>query len=39
MIDVVLKPGETTDLRLFLRGGGRALTETWTFPWTAPGGK
>ena len=39
MIDVVLKPGETTDLRLFLRGGGRALTETWTFPWTAPSGK
>lgn len=39
MIDVTLKPGETTDLRLFLRVGGRALTETWTFPWTAPGGR
>ena len=39
MIDIALKPGETTDLRLFLRGGGRTLTETWTLPWTAPGGK
>jgi glucans biosynthesis protein len=39
MIDVTLKPGETTDLRLFLRAGGRTLTETWTSPWTAPGGR
>ncbi len=39
MIDVMLKPGETTDLRLFLRRGDRTLTETWTCPWTAPGGK
>jgi glucans biosynthesis protein len=39
MIDVVLNPGETTDLRLFLRAGGRTLTETWTCPWTAPGGR
>jgi len=39
MIDVALKPGETTDLRLFLRAGGRTLTETWTCPWTAPGGR
>lgn len=34
--DVSLKPGETADLRLFLRAGGRTLTETWTYPWTAP---
>ena len=39
MIDVALKPGETTDLRLYLRSGGRTLTETWTCPWTAPGGR
>lgn len=36
MIDIVLNPGETADLRLFLRAGGRTLTETWTCPWTAP---
>lgn len=38
MIDVKIAPGETTDLRLFLRAGDRTLTETWTFPWTAPRG-
>lgn len=38
MIDVRIAPGETTDLRLFLRAGDRTLTETWTFPWTAPRG-
>ena len=26
-----------TDLRAFLKSGNRALTETWTFPWKAPG--
>jgi len=36
MFDVSVKAGETADLRLFLRGGGRALTETWTYPWTSP---
>jgi glucans biosynthesis protein len=36
MIDVDVNPGETTDLRVYLRAGSRTLTETWTFPWTAP---
>jgi glucans biosynthesis protein len=34
-IDVQLDPGQSTDLRAFLRTGTRALTETWTFPWRA----
>ncbi|WP_264049214.1 glucan biosynthesis protein [Methylobacterium flocculans] len=35
-IDVALEaPGQSTDLRVFLRAGGRALTETWLYPWTA----
>ncbi len=33
-IDVKLEPGQSTDLRAFLRAGNRALTETWTFPWS-----
>ncbi len=37
MFDVAVAPGETSDLRLYLRAGARVLTETWTFPWTAPG--
>ena len=36
MIDVVLNPGETTDLRLFLRVADRTLTETWTYLWSTP---
>jgi glucans biosynthesis protein len=32
-IDVVMEPGQTGDLRAFLRTGQRALTETWTYPW------
>ncbi|HUB63966.1 MAG TPA: glucan biosynthesis protein G [Methylocella sp.] len=35
IIDVQLEPGQSTDLRAFLRTGTRALTETWTFPWRA----
>lgn len=35
IIDVQLEPGQSTDLRAFLRTGPRALTETWTFPWKA----
>jgi glucans biosynthesis protein len=35
-IDVKLEPGQSTDLRAFLRAGNRTLTETWTFPWSAP---
>ena len=34
-IDVQLEPGQSTDLRAFLRSGSRALTETWIMPWTA----
>jgi periplasmic glucans biosynthesis protein len=34
-IDIQLEPGQSTDLRAFLRTGTRALTETWTFPWRA----
>ncbi|WP_112664604.1 glucan biosynthesis protein [Microvirga flavescens] len=33
-IDVKLEPGQSTDLRAFLRAGNRALTETWTYPWS-----
>ena len=36
MFDVSVKPGQTSDLRVFLRTGSRTLTETWTYPWTAP---
>ncbi len=36
IFDVTVKPGDTADLRLFLRSNGRALTETWTYPWSAP---
>ena len=32
-LDVKLDPGQSTDLRLFLKAGNRALTETWTYPW------
>ncbi len=35
IIDVQVEPGESTDLRAFLRAGTRTLTETWTFPWKA----
>jgi periplasmic glucans biosynthesis protein len=35
VIDVQLEPGQSADLRAFLRTGTRALTETWTFPWRA----
>lgn len=37
MVDIAVKPGETADVRIFLRAHGRTLTETWTYPWTAPG--
>jgi glucans biosynthesis protein len=33
-IDVAVEPGETSDIRVYLRSGERALSETWTFPWT-----
>jgi periplasmic glucans biosynthesis protein len=34
-VDVAVDPGQSTDLRIFLRSGPKALTETWTFPWRA----
>ena len=34
-IDVALDPGQSADLRAFLKAGTRTLTETWTFPWKA----
>ncbi len=34
-IDVQIDPGQSCDLRAFLKSGNRALTETWTFPWRA----
>src|SRR5271163_2519035 len=34
-IDVAVDPGQSCDLRVFLRSGVKALTETWTFPWRA----
>jgi len=33
--DVKLEPGQSTDLRAYLKAGSKALTETWTYPWTA----
>ena len=32
VLDVQVNENETADIRAFLRAGGRALTETWTFP-------
>ena len=35
-LDVTMEAsGQTTDLRVFLRASGRALSETWVYPWTA----
>jgi glucans biosynthesis protein len=34
-VDVEIDPGQSCDLRVFLKGANRALTETWTFPWRA----
>ena len=34
-VDVATEPGQSTDIRVFLRSGAKALTETWTFPWRA----
>ena len=32
-VDVAIEPGQSCDVRVFLRSGVKALTETWTFPW------
>ena len=34
-VDVAIEPGQSSDVRVFLRSGVKALTETWTFPWRA----
>ncbi len=34
-VDVAVDPGQSGDVRVFLRSGAKALTETWTFPWRA----
>ncbi len=34
-LDVAIAPGQSCDVRVFLRAANRALTETWTFPWRA----
>ncbi len=34
-VDVAIDPGQSCDVRVFLRSGVKALTETWTFPWRA----
>ncbi|GGC63691.1 glucan biosynthesis protein [Chelatococcus reniformis] len=36
-IDIEAPPGQTVDVRVFLRAGTKALTETWIFPWRADG--
>jgi glucans biosynthesis protein len=33
-VDVSLDAPGATELRAFLRAGGRALSETWSYPWT-----
>ncbi|MGO4172985.1 glucan biosynthesis protein [Bosea sp. TAF32] len=32
-IDVVVEPGQLAEMRAFLKSGGKALTETWSYPW------
>ena len=32
-VDLVLGQDETADVRVFLKSGGKTLTETWTVPW------
>jgi glucans biosynthesis protein len=32
-VDVAVDPGQSCDVRVFLRAANKALTETWTFPW------
>ncbi|MCB1523686.1 MAG: glucan biosynthesis protein, partial [Rhodoblastus sp.] len=33
-VDIQTPNGHPADIRVFLRAGGRTLTETWTFPWS-----
>ena len=34
-LDIAIDPGQSCDVRVFLRAANKALTETWTFPWRA----
>jgi glucans biosynthesis protein len=34
-VDVEVDAGQSCDVRVFLRSGAKALSETWTFPWRA----
>src|SRR5690606_21319959 len=38
LFDLAYRPGEIADLRLYLRQGDRALSETWLFQHLAPPG-
>ena len=35
-IDIVVEPGQVAEMRAFLKSGGKALTETWSYQWRAP---
>ncbi|MCU4178756.1 glucan biosynthesis protein [Bosea sp. BH3] len=32
-IDIVVEPGQTAEMRAFLKSGNKTLTETWSYPW------
>ncbi|SEG25738.1 glucan biosynthesis protein [Bosea lathyri] len=34
-IDIVVEPGQTAEMRAFLKSGDKTLTETWSYPWRA----
>lgn len=34
-IDIVVEPGQTAEMRAFLKSGTKTLTETWSYPWRA----
>lgn len=35
-IDIIVEPGQVAEMRAFLKSGGKALTETWSYQWRAP---
>ncbi len=35
IVDATLRPGKTTEVRVFLKSRGKTLTETWTSSWSA----
>ena len=34
-IEIVVEPGQTAEMRAFLKSGNKTLTETWSYPWRA----